>query len=187
MSDYLSVLQEAVCFVVRHHPPKPQPQQLITALLEAEKNAKHSKLTYTSRQLAGTWQLCFITGTKKAQKRGGIILRSGRYIPRWAKIDLTYTPVIDDSSRTTGSLKNCIGLGQLKLILTGPSKFLTPKNILSFDFTKITLKLGNINLYTGSIRGGEKTEILFYEEGIQKQAFFSYFLIQDNLIAARGK
>lgn len=185
--EFLSLLKQATSFVLNYQPQKPPPDTLVAALLQADKIAKKTKPSYTPEQLKGTWRLCFVTGTKKAQNRAGIVLRSGRYLPRWAKIELTYTPDPESPQTAAASLKNCITLGQLKLILTGPAKFLAPKNILAFDFTQITLKLGNICLYTGSIRGGKKTQEKFFEQSISEQAFFSYFLIQDRLIAARGR
>ncbi len=185
--DFLLLLDQAKSFILSHQPQKPPPDTLVAALLEADKIARKTKPSYTPEQLKGTWRLCFVTGTKKAQNRAGIILRSGRYLPRWAKIELTYTPETDSTQTTTASLENCITLGQLKLILRGPAKFLNPKNILAFDFTQITLKIGKICLYQGNIRGGKQTEAKFYPESISKQAFFSYFLIQDHLIAARGR
>ena len=58
---------------------------------------------------------------------------------------------------------------------------------MAFDFTKITVKLFGIKLYSGYIRGGKESENKFLTENVAKQAFFTYFLIQEKFIAARGR
>ncbi|MDJ0511689.1 MAG: hypothetical protein QNJ64_20935 [Crocosphaera sp.] len=182
--NYLLSLQKAVSWVIEQAKEKPTSDQLVLALVAAEKSSRQTKPLYTSEQLEGTWRLCFITGTKQAQNRAGVVLRSGRYLPRWATIELTYCPATSSQPET---LENCINLGALNLKLTGPAKFVQPKNILAFDFTHLSIALGKLNLYQGKIRGGKESEEKFYQENIKKQAFFTYFLIENNLIAARGR
>lgn len=182
--NYLSSLQEAVTWLVKKREKKPTSDQLVLALVAAEKFSRQTKPSYTAQQLQGTWRLCFITGTKQAQNRAGVVLRSGRYLPRWATIELTYHP---DTLSQLGTVENAIKLGAFNLTLTGPAKFLPPKNILAFDFTHISVAMANLNLYQGKVRGGKESEEKFYREKIKKQAFFTYFLIDDNLIAARGR
>ena len=75
----------------------------------------------------------------------------------------------------------------MQLSLTGPVKFVAPKNILAFDFTRMKIKLLGLTLYNGYIRDGEAKEANFYDERISKQAFFAYFYITDSAIAARGR
>ncbi|MDJ0598554.1 MAG: hypothetical protein QNJ37_06915 [Crocosphaera sp.] len=182
--NYLLSLQQAVTWILKKREEKPPSDKLVIALVAAEKFSRQNKPSYSPQQLEGTWRLCFITGTKQAQNRAGVVLRSGRYLPRWATIELTYHPA---TFSKPGTLENCIQLGALNLKLTGPAKFLPPKNILAFDFTQISITLGDLSLYQGKIRGGKESEAKFYEEKIKKQAFFTYFLIEDNLIAARGR
>ncbi len=182
--NYLSNLQQAVTWLFKKIEQKPPCDQLVIALVAAEKSSRQTKPSYTAQQLEGTWRLCFITGTKQAQNRAGVVLRSGRYLPRWATIELTYHP---HTQSNPGTLENSIKLGALNLTLTGPAKFLSARNILAFDFTQISITLGDLNLYHGKIRGGKESEEKFYEEKLKKQAFFTYFLIEDNFIAARGK
>lgn len=160
--------------------------KVVTALLAAEKNAKKQKINYSFEQLLGTWQLCFITGTKKTRKRAGIVLGAGRYLPKLIKITITYKKS-EDSESNQGTVKNCVNLKLLKLSLTGPVKFLTPQNILAFDFTRMHLELLGITLYDGYIRSGAAKEASFYTDSIKKQAFFTYFFIDKSAIAARGK
>ncbi|WP_009543299.1 hypothetical protein [Crocosphaera subtropica] len=182
--NYLLSLQQAVSWTLKKQEEKPPSDQLVLALVAAEKSSRQTKPSYTPQQLKGTWRLCFITGTKQAQNKAGVVLRSGRYLPRWAMIELTYHPA---KASTLGTIENAIKLGAINLTLTGPAKFLSPKNILAFDFTQISITLGNVNLYQGKIRGGKESEEKFYEEKVKKQAFFTYFLIENNVIAARGR
>lgn len=182
--NYLLILQQAVTWIFKKQDEKPPCDKLVLALVAAEKSSRQTKPSYTPQQLQGTWRLCFITGTKQAQNQAGVILRSGRYLPRWANIELTYNLA---TSSKPGTIENSIKLGAMNLTLTGPAKFLSPKNILAFDFTQLSIALGNVNIYQGKIRGGQNSEKKFYEEKLKKQAFFTYFLIEDNLIAARGR
>jgi hypothetical protein len=49
------------------------------------------------------------------------------------------------------------------------------------------LKFLGLTLYNGSVRGGLKTATNFENEPISKQAFFTYFYVSEEAIAARGK
>ncbi len=182
--NYLLSLQQAVTWILKKREEKPSSDKLVLALVAAEKSSRQTKPSYSPQKLKGTWRLCFITGTKQAQNQAGVVLRSGRYLPRWANIELTYNPA---TSSQPGTIENSIKLGTINLTLTGPAKFLSEKNILAFDFTQMSIALGNFNIYQGKIRGGQDSEKKFYEEKLKKQAFFTYFLIEDNLIAARGR
>lgn len=160
--------------------------KVVTALLAAEKKAKKQKINYSFEQLLGTWRLCFITGTKKTRKRAGIVLGAGRYLPQLIKITITYKKS-EDSASNRGKVENCVDLKLLKLSLTGPIKFLTPQNILAFDFTRMYLELLGITLYDGYIRSGAAKEASFDNDSIKQQAFFTYFFIDKSVIAARGR
>lgn len=160
--------------------------KVVTALLAAEKKAKKQKINYSFEQLLGTWQLCFITGTNKTRKRAGIVLGAGRYLPQLIKITITYKKS-EDSKSNRGTVENRVDLKLLKLALSGPVKFLTPQNILAFDFTRMHLELLGITLYDGYIRSGTVNEASFYTDSIKKQAFFTYFFVDKFAIAARGR
>jgi hypothetical protein len=164
----------------------PTPSAVVESLLTAEKKARKEKIGYSLEDLIGNWQLRLITGTEKTRQKAGIVLGAGRYIPRFIQINLQYyrsNPQVTQEVR----VKNSVKFGFLTLCLTGPVKFLAPKNILVFDFTTITIKFSGIELYDGYIRGGKAKEAEFVREKLSKQAFFVYFLIQNNLIAARGR
>ena len=169
---------------------QPSSDAVVAALLEAEKTAKKNKVRYSFEQLTGNWQLCFITGTKKTRQQAGIVLGAGRYIPQWiAKIQIAYSaePVAEGAeNREIGRVENSVNVGSIELTLSGPTKFL-PNNILAFDFTQITVKLLGKSVYQGYIRGGESREAEFFSQSVGKQAFFTYFLVEDGMIAARGR
>ncbi len=164
----------------------PSTSAVVTSLLEAEKIAKKEKISYSWKDLIGTWRLCFVTGTKKTRKKAGIVLGAGRYLPRIVKISLHYLPQ-GELSTNQGNVENSVEIGGLQLSLTGPVKFLAPKNILAFDFTRMKVKLFGLTLYDGYIRGGKNKEKSFYTDKISQQAFFSYFYVTNSAIAARGR
>ncbi|MCL2924434.1 MAG: hypothetical protein MGF17_07350 [Trichodesmium sp. MAG_R04] len=191
MENLLTIETAANSVCKQHSTNKPSPDSVISALIEIEKQSKKEKKNYQLEQLSGNWQLCFITGTKKTRQRAGIILGAGRYIPTWIKITLSYYSSLNTSKIhqqiKKGIVENTVEFSGLKLSLSGVTKFLDRKNILAFDFTKITIKLFGIQLYSGYIRGGKESENKFLTESVAKQAFFVYFLIQERFIAARGR
>lgn len=181
----ISILEQAT-----NSNPKPSSNAVVAALLAAEKNGKKTKTRYSFQQLIGNWQLCFITGTKKTRKKAGIVLGAGRYIPQWiAKISIAYSAesvAEGEANSEVGRVENSVKVGTMELTLSGPTKFL-PNNILAFDFTRITVKLLGKTVYQGYIRGGESRETEFLSLSVGKQAFFAYFLVEDGIIAARGR
>ena len=188
--DYLSLLQQAAISPENQSSSLPEPSQIVSALLEAEKMKKKNKLGCSLEKLLGTWQLRFITGTKKTRDKAGIVLGAGRYLPKFIKICLAYSNQLlttPPPGTQAGKVENVVELGGFKLALEGPIKFLPQKNILAFDFTRIRVQFFGFKLYQGYIRGGEAKEQEFYLEKIGKQAFFAYFLVQDDFIAARGR
>jgi len=164
----------------------PLASEVVTALLKAEKIAKKEKITYSWEDLIGTWRLCFVTGTKKTRKKAGVVLGAGRYLPRLVRISLQYSS-LEEPLENQGTVENSVEIGSLQLSLTGPVKFIAPKNILAFDFTRMRVKLLGLTLYDGYIRDGKAKEASFYNDRISKQAFFAYFYITDSAIAARGR
>jgi hypothetical protein len=183
--ENISILEQAA-----NSNPKPSSNAVVAALLAAEKSAKKTKTRYSFEELIGNWQLCFITGTKKTRKKAGIVLGAGRYIPQWiAKISIAYSAesVAEGTENSeVGRVENSVKVGTMELTLSGPTKFL-PNNILAFDFTRITVKLLGKTVYQGYIRGGESREAEFLSLSVGKQAFFAYFLVEDGIIAARGR
>ncbi|MGF1541450.1 MAG: hypothetical protein ACFCU5_13535 [Pleurocapsa sp.] len=164
----------------------PTPSAVVETLLTAEKQARKDKINYSLENLIGSWQLRFITGTKKTRQKAGKVLGAGKYIPRFIQINLEYYRP-DSQFTEEVRVQNSVKFGLFTLSLTGPVKFLAPKNILVFDFTTITIRFLGIKLYDGYIRGGKEKEDTFATEKLSQQAFFVYFLIQNKFIAARGR
>ena len=175
MNDSLTVLHQAATGKTE----RPQPPDLVTALQTVEKTNKESSLL---SDLVGTWRLSFITGTKKTRKKAGVVLGAGRYLPNFFKIQLVYQATTDDQ----GSVENSVALGQLKMTLTGPVKFWVKARCLAFDFTQIQVALGNLTLYKGRIKP-EIADQEFFQQPLKAQAFFKYFWVSEQGIAARGR
>jgi hypothetical protein len=178
-------LGQAIEFLTTPSATPPAPEAVVEALLMAEKTAKQTKVRQAYPQLLGSWRLGFITGTKRSRQRAGVILGAGRFLPKWVKIHLSYSQSEPDQER--GTVQNSVELGPLQLVLTGPTQFLPKTNILAFDFTQMRVSLLGLKFYQGYIRGGRDREARFYEQSVKEQAFFTYFLVQDGCIAARGR
>ncbi|MDJ0556969.1 MAG: hypothetical protein QNJ68_21500 [Microcoleaceae cyanobacterium MO_207.B10] len=190
--ENLSILETTATSVITKSHNKPDSEKVVSALTQTEKQSKKSQQIHQIEELFGIWRLCFITGTKNSRKQAGIVLGAGRYIPNWVKITISYfsTPNTSETQpekMATGRVENTVKIAGIKLSLSGPIKFMNKKNIMAFDFTKITVQLWGAKLYSGFIRGGEESENKFLTESIGKQAFFAYFLISDTVIAARGR
>lgn len=178
-------LDQAIAFLTTPSATLPAPDIVVEALLQAEKTAKQSKVRHSYSQLLGTWRLGFVTGTKKSRQRAGIILGAGRFLPKWVKIHLSYSQSVSDQER--GTVQNSVELGLLQLVLTGPTQFWQKTNMLAFDFTRIRVSLFGLKLYEGYIRRGQNREARFYEQSVKEQAFFTYFLVENHCLAARGR
>ncbi|MFB8788692.1 MAG: hypothetical protein U7123_07525 [Potamolinea sp.] len=178
-------LEQAIEFLTTSSVTSPTPEAVVEALLIAEKIAKQTKVRHSYPQLLDTWRLGFITGTKRTRKRAGIILGSGRFLPTWVKIHLSYSQ--SEPNQERGTVQNSVEIGLLQLVLTGPTQFWQKTNILAFDFTQIKVSLSGLKLYEGYIRGGQKREASFWEQSVKDQAFFTYFLVDNFCIAARGR
>lgn len=178
-------LDQAIEFLTTPSATPPAPEAVVEALLMAEKTAKQTKVRHAYPQLLGTWRLGFITGTKRSRQRAGVILGAGRFLPKWVKIQLSYSQL--ESGQERGTVQNSVELGPLVLIVTGSTQFWQKTNILAFDFTRMKVSLSGLKLYEGYIRGGRDREARFYEQSVKEQAFFTYFLVENRCIAARGR
>lgn len=171
---------------------KPSSEELLKILLECEYKARKEKPKYNIQELVGKWRLSFITGTIKSQQKLSNIVGSGFYLPSFIKICLSYSLLNQSESllketEIKGEIENTVSVGLVKFSLTGPTKFITKKNIMAFDFNHLTLFILGKKIYGRDIRGGKSSQEKFYINKISKQAFFSYFLVKENIIAARGK
>lgn len=186
MTDFILTLNKAIA-----KSNKPTSQEVVNALIEAEKNAHKTKLKHDFEQLMGNWNLCFITGTKKSRQKFANFMGEGFYLPSFIKIMINYSIDSDFNSselrEKIGKVENTVNVGLVKFSVTGPIKFISNKNILAFDFNHLTLSILGKKIYSTNIRGGKTSEQSFYQDSVKNQAFFSYFLITENFIAARGR
>jgi len=178
-------LDQAIAHLTTPSAQPPAPQAVVEALLTAEKIAKQTKVRHSYSQLLGTWRLGFITGTKRSRQRAGVVLGAGRFLPKWVKIQLSYSP--SEASQEQGRVVNSVQLGSLHLVVTGPTQFFAKTNILAFDFTRMNVSLFGLTLYDRYIRGGQEREASFYDKPLKDKAFFTYFLVENRAIAARGR
>lgn len=191
MAEYLEILEQTVRSL-HNKSDRPPADQVVNALLTAEKVARKNQNSHPFEALCGTWRLYFITGTKKTQDQAGVLMGAGRYLPPFINVLLNYNPVYDIEigdcqPYEPGRIENKVKVGLMTLTVSGPAKFLTKNNILAFDFTRLAVQGLGLKLYDGYIRKGKISEENFYQKLVKDQAFFSYFLIQENLIAARGR
>lgn len=156
---------------------RPAPAQVVQALLTLEKQKKTA--TYGLGDLGGRWRLLLITGTRKAQKRAGIALGKGRYLP--PLVTITYEPGAGDRGETI----NRVALGALTLTVAGPVRWYARSQILAFDFLRWSLGWGDRPWFTAPLRSGTPED--FFAQPLKKQPFFHYFAIFPQLVAARGR
>lgn len=183
-STFHQVISQAVAAFRGETSDRPATDTVVNALLEAERTAKQQKLVYPFPPLLGHWRLCFATGTRKAQKRGGIVLGRGWYVPKIAQAQISFAA---PASANLGEIENQAQIGSLALKFTGPCKYLGKKNLLAFDFTQIQVRVFGRNIYSGNVRGGKAETEDFAEQAIAKLPFFAFFLVTEDFIAARGR
>ncbi|MGQ9865932.1 MAG: hypothetical protein ACUVSQ_06555 [Pseudanabaenaceae cyanobacterium] len=155
---------------------RPHPHELCTLVQQAEKQRDRQPLVY--ERFIGTWRLLWVANARKRRGRG-IQMGAGQYLPAWLHITLTYTP--------THRLENRVQLGPLSLTLSGPVCCAAAPNILAFDFTEWHLQWGHRTLYQGTMRGGPAAEAQFPAKPLREKAFFVYFYVGTEAIAARGR
>ena len=180
-----NAIEQAANYLQNKSAKPPESKAVVEELIAAEKAAKQTKIDHSFSQLTGNWRLGFITGTKKTRKRAGVVLGAGRFLSKLVKIQLSYSK--SEDSLQKGNVDNSVQFGLLKIVLTGPVQFWSKKNILAFDFIRMQLSLSGLNLYQGYIRNGKDREESFDKQTLKEQAFFTYYLVEDNYIAARGK
>jgi len=178
------ILTQATKYLARQLAKPPEASAVVEALLAAERQAKRDRQRCTYEDLLGTWKLGFVTGTQKSRQRVGAVLGRGRFLPAWVQITITYGTTEDS---TFGTAKNQVKLGALTLTLTGPTRLWLQTNLLAFDFTEMIVKLGQLQLYRGELRGGAEQVRRFCQQQVKDQAFFNYFLVESEAIAARGR
>ena len=184
MTDFIDTLNQ----VVDSQQKSPAAKDTLSALLAAEKDSHRQQRQYQFSQIVGSWQLCFINGTNKSRSQFVSLLKDGFYLPSFTPVKITYTSVQElQTNPNQGRVINTVSVGLVKFTIEGPCKFIEKKNILAFDFTYLTMFIIGAKVYTQNIRGGKNSDESFFSQSINKQAFFSYFLVTDKFIAARGR
>lgn len=171
---------------------RPATEDVVSALIAAEKQNKRSnKRLYQYEQFLGSWRLGFVSGTQKVRPRPASTPVTkpgkGRFLPRFLKVEITYTSDEDRAAELFGTVENAVTIGPISLRLSGPTRFWPNTNSLGFDFTALQARLGGLPLYTGSIRGGIERNQIFKAQSLKDQAFFTFFIVEPDYIAARGK
>lgn len=184
--NFVQVLTQAAVAYREQNQPFPHQEEIVNALLAAETTAKQQRINYHFASLLGKWRLCFATGTKKARERGGIILVKGWYVPKLVKIHISFNQT-SDADCNQGEIANQVLLGGILLKLTGPLKYLGKKNILAFDFHQMLISLFNRKIYQQQIRSHQNQSEDFNHQPVAKLPFFAFFLVTEDLIAARGR
>ncbi|MEH2156248.1 hypothetical protein [Nostoc sp.] len=181
-----AVLSQAAAAYQGQRNTRPSAEILVTALLQAEKAAKQQRLTYPFESLLGKWQLCFVTGTKKVREGGGIVLGKGLYVPKFIAIHVSFNATSEEDSGR-GEIGNQVKFSSVLLKLTGPVQYLGKKNLLAFDFNYMVISLFGRAVYNRAMRSGKLQTEDFYNQPIAKLPFFTFFLVTEDFIAARGR
>ncbi|NJM71414.1 MAG: hypothetical protein HC862_14945 [Scytonema sp. RU_4_4] len=186
--DFVTVLLLAATAYQGQTNNRPCAEVVVNALLQAEKAAKQQRLTYPFESLIGQWRLCFATGTKKVRNKAGIVLGKGFYVPKLAPTHISFnTTQAVDEIPSREEIGNSVQLGPVLLKLEGPAQYLGKKKLLAFDFLQMQVSLFSRVIYSGSIRGGKAQAENFYSQPVSKLPFFAFFLVTEDLIAARGR
>ena len=178
-SDFTTILNQAAQGVDR-----PTKEVMVNALQSAEIFSRQSKLAIPFEALLGEWRLCFATGAKKDQQRGGIKLGNGFYFPKITPASIAFTQDIESS---TGTIKNKLIVAAVQFEFTGPCRYPGKKNLLAFDFIQLQMKILGATVYQGKIRSGKRGGKDFEQLSIANLPFFAFFWASEHGIAARGR
>lgn len=166
---------------------RPPAKAMVQALVQAEIAAKQQRLSYPLAALTGTWRLCFSTN-RGAHQKSGAILGRGFYMPWFSPAYISFVPqVAEPDSSGTGAIGNQIQMGPVRLKLTGLFRYPNKKNLLAFDFGQMQIFAFGQSVYRGNVRAGKNLAATFDQQAIAQLPFFAFFLVTDNLIAARGR
>ena len=160
---------------------------LLAALLHLEKQSKKDPNRNSGYDFLGTWCLKFISqksSSKSSQAKGKV----GKVLPSWINIQLSYESSSDtplDENR--GLIRNQVRVGMLQLELSGPWMYDAKRRIMAFDFLFLRISSLGRTLLSIPVRGGQKSETDFWTKPLKDKAFFSYFCVTPEAIAARGR
>lgn len=187
-SDFVATLSKAAVALRNRTGDRPSAKAVVNALLQAEKAAKQQRLTYPLKSLLGDWRLYF-TAPRKAHLKGSIALGKGFYVPQIAPAQISFGTPVSTSAQSSSQLEigNSFQFGSLLFKLTSPAQYLGNKNLLAFEFNHMQLMLFGRTVYSGNFRSGKATATDFYHQPIAKLPFFTFFLVTEEFIAARGR
>jgi len=172
--DFMTTLTHAVS----QKRDRPSASNVVLALLQAEKIAKQQRIVYSLESLIGDWRLWFIA--PRTHLQNGKASGRGWYIPQFVPAQISFF------NQEELAISNQIQLGSLLFKLTGSAKYLDKKNLLAFDFTNMqTIVFGRV-IYNGKFPSKSVANNLT-EQPIAKLPFFTFFLVNENFIAARGR
>lgn len=157
--------------------------QLVTAaLLKAEQQTKQARQPISAEALLGTWRLRFTAPNKPAYKPGQST-QKGFYIPNLAIATIGLN--CNDADQLM--IQNQLQVGPIRLRFTGPAKLLPKKNLLAFDFVRLQVWVGGLNLINLPLRSKAAKAGEFATAPVAKLPFFALFAAQEGYIAARGR
>ncbi|MBF2079234.1 MAG: hypothetical protein IGR76_12120 [Synechococcales cyanobacterium T60_A2020_003] len=183
--SYLEVLERAAIAYRTHQRDRPSSQEVVQALVAAEKAAKREHLVLPFDAMAGQWRLCFTAGRAAHQKENTILGR-GWYLPQGVPAHISFYPdgTMGDQA---GTITNQITLAGLTLQFSGVCRYLGRKNIVAFDFVKLQIQVLGRSLWQTDVRGGTARVEDVLSGMVQKLPFFAFFAATENFIAARGR
>lgn len=182
-ANHVTILTKAAIALQNSTSDRPPAKEVVKALLQAEKAAKQQRITYPVASLIGDWRLGF-TAPRQAHFKGDVAVGRGYYIPqKIAPAQISFHP---EQLEHNFQISNQIQFGALLFKLTGPARYLGKKNIMAFDFTQMQLSLFGRAVYSGKFRSGNFATD-FNQQSVGLLPFFAFFLVTDNLIAARGR
>ena len=160
---------------------RPEGQAVVAALLAVERQVKQQRQTIDAEALVGTWRLRFTAPNKPAYKAGQPS-GGGFYMPGLAVASLSFSRADDQLA-----IQNQLRVGPLALRFTGPAKLLPKKNLLAFDFVRLTLLIGGLSLLSLPLPGRSAKAKTFADTSVGKLPFFAFFAAPGQYIAARGR
>ncbi len=188
LADFVATLALAAAKFPDKADDRPSAKTVVYALLQTEKAAKQQRLTYPLQSLLGCWQLCF-TAPRQAHLRGDMALGQGFYLPQIAPAQICFQTQSAATGQSPGQarISNQIQFGPLLIKLIGPAHYLGKKNLLAFNFTHLQLSLFSRAIYSGKFGASKVTPMNFQDQSLAKLPFFAFFLVTEDLIAARGR
>jgi hypothetical protein len=184
VQDYSTVLVAAAATCCDRTQPRPQPNVVKAALLQAEVATRRQSLVHPFSSLQGAWRLGFVVQARK-QAKGGVTLGSGFYAPAFAPAQISFAA--RSEAANWGEIGNQVTFAGIRFRLTGPCRYLGKKNLLAFDFTRMQVDLLGQTVYQGGFRKGTAGQTAFEERAIAQLPFFAFIYASDVAIAARGR